>query len=131
VPVLDASVVVEYLTGGERAEAIRRLLLGGAESLWAPHLIDAEVGHVLRRAHTAGELTASRSKTALQDLREMPLRRAGHTGLLDRAWSLRANLSFYDGLYVALAEVLRMPLVTLDRRLRGATGVRAAIEVVS
>jgi predicted nucleic acid-binding protein len=130
-PVLDASVLAEYLGGGEHADIVRRFLLERAEPLWAPHLIDAEVGHVLRRAHLAGELSTSRARAALQDLRDMPLRRAGHVGLLGRAWALRANLSFYDGLYVALAELLRMPLLTLDRRLRDAPGIRAPIELVA
>jgi predicted nucleic acid-binding protein len=128
--VLDASVVVEYLAGGERAEPVRERMLAAGE-LWAPHLVDAEVGHVLRRAQQIGELSAARARAALVDLREMPLRRAGHLALLDRAWALRTNLSFYDGLYVALAELLRTPLLTLDVRIEGAPGVRAAIEVVA
>jgi len=32
-------------------------------------------------------------------------------------WSLRANVSAYDACYVALAETLRAPLVTADRKL--------------
>jgi predicted nucleic acid-binding protein len=127
--VLDASVVVEYLAGGEHAEVVRVRLLSAGE-LWAPHLLDAEVGHVLRRAHQLGELSASRAGSALESLRQLPLRRAGHLGLLERAWALRRNVSFYDGLYIALAERLGMPLVTLDGRLARAPGVRAAIEVV-
>jgi len=54
--------------------------------------------------------------------------RAGHLALLGRAWELRANVSFYDGLYVALAERLSLPLVTLDARLAKAPGIRASIE---
>jgi predicted nucleic acid-binding protein len=67
---------------------------------------------------------------ALEDLGEFPVRRVGHFGLLMRAWALRPNLSFYDGLYIALAELLRVPLLTLDRRIQGAPGVSAAIEVI-
>jgi predicted nucleic acid-binding protein len=127
--VLDASVVVEYLAGGEHAQPIRERLLH-ADELWAPQLVDAEVGHVLRRAERAGELSATRAAAALEDLAELPLRRVGHVALLQRAWALRANVSFYDGLYIALAELLHMPLVTLDGRIRRAPGVHAAIEVI-
>jgi len=130
VPVLDASVLVDYLAGGEHAERSRERLLGAGESLWAPHLVDAEVGHVLRRAVTIGELRQSAARAALEDLTDMPLRRAGHVGLLERAWKLRSNITFYDALYVALAERVDMPLVTLDARLERVPGVRAVIEVV-
>jgi len=54
-----------------------------------------------------------------------------HAGLLDRAWQLRHNLSFYDGLYVALAEQLGTPLLTLDARLAKATAATAGIDVVT
>jgi predicted nucleic acid-binding protein len=36
----------------------------------------------------------------------------------------------YDALYVGLAEVLGLPLVTLDARLAAAAGVHAEIDVI-
>jgi predicted nucleic acid-binding protein len=130
-PVVDASVLVEYVAGGEHADQARSHLLRRDEHLWAPHLVDAEVGHVLRRAVLAGELRAATAAAALVDLAEFPLQRAPHVGLLDRAWALRRNLSFYDALYVALAERIELPLVTLDSRLAGAPGVRAEVQVIA
>ena len=35
----------------------------------------------------------------------------------DRVWELRHNMTSYDASYVALAEELRLPFATLDRRL--------------
>lgn len=128
--VIDASVLVEYLAQGEHADQARTHVLG-TRPLWIPHLADAEVGHVLRRGVLARQLSAERARAALEDLAALPLRRASHRGLLARAWALRENLSFYDGLYVALAERLNAPLVTLDRRLAGASGVRARIDVIA
>jgi predicted nucleic acid-binding protein len=129
-PVLDASVLVEYLADGEHASEARQRIMQDADRLWAPHLIDAEVGHVLRRATLAGELTAAAACGALKDLAELPLQRAPHRALLQRAWNLRANVSFYDGLYIALAERLGLPLLTLDTRLAGAPGLRTSVEVI-
>ena len=129
-PVVDASVLVEYLAGGEHEQSSRDRLLGAGEALWAPHLVDAEVGQVLRRAVITGELRPSTARAALEDMADMPLRRSGHIGLLERAWNLRANITFYDALYVALAERLDMVLVTLDARLEGIPGVRAVIDVI-
>lgn len=49
-------------------------------------------------------------------------------GLLSRrAWVLRPNLTTYDASYVALAEFLDVTLVTLDRRIGRAPGVRCAV----
>jgi len=130
-PVLDASVLVEYLAGAEHSDAVGRRLRATSERLWAPHLIDAEVGHVLRRGVRLGELSARTARAAIDDLGELPLQRTGHVGLLERAWAMRRNVSFYDGIYVALAERLKLPLLTLDTRLARAPGNRARVEVIA
>ena len=49
---------------------------------------------------------------------------------MDRAWELRANATVYDAIYVALAELLDAPLVTADRKLAKAPGIRCDVEVV-
>ncbi|MBM3784301.1 MAG: type II toxin-antitoxin system VapC family toxin [Acidobacteria bacterium] len=45
--VLDASVVVELLTYGPMADAIRRELVSSGESFVVPHLIDIEGARAL------------------------------------------------------------------------------------
>ncbi len=132
-PVIDASVVVTVLADTEHAPwAEAQLSTGGAyRSLWVPHLIDAEVGQALRRRVAAGRLGEDRAAAALLDLVRMPLRRIDHIGLIHRAWELRHNHSFYDSLYVALAEVLDVPLVTLDRRLARAVGDATEVTVLT
>ncbi|HST56067.1 MAG TPA: type II toxin-antitoxin system VapC family toxin [Solirubrobacteraceae bacterium] len=129
--VLDASALVQYLARGEQAEKVGRAILNGAGGLWAPHLIDAEIGHVLRRGVQRGELDAARARTALHELGELPLQRVAHGGLLLRAWEMRENLSFYDALYASLAERLDAVLITLDARIERAPGVRARVEVIA
>ncbi len=128
--VIDASVLVAYLAGGEHSAAAGERMLADRAALWAPHLVDAEVGHVFRRGVAAGEIKAPAARAALADLAAMPLLRASHVGLLERAWELRSNLTFYDALYVALAERLDEPLLTLDARMAGASGTRARVEVI-
>jgi predicted nucleic acid-binding protein len=51
--------------------------------------------------------------------------------LLPRVWQLRGNLTAYDASYIALAEALDCPLLTADRRLAGAPGVRATVITVT
>ncbi len=132
-PVIDASVVVSVLADAEHAPwAEAQLSAGSADrSLWVPHLIDAEVGQALRREVAAGRLGEGRAEAVLSDLMRMPLRRIDHVGLIPRAWELRHNFSFYDGLYVALAEALDVSLVTLDRRLARAVGDATGVPVLT
>ena len=85
---------------------------------------------MLRRAVLSGTLNAAHARRALDDLGDLPLQRAAHLGLIDRAWQLRSKLSFHDALYIALAERVDEPLVTLDARLARAPGLRAAVEVI-
>jgi predicted nucleic acid-binding protein len=127
--VVDASVLVEYLAVGEQVEAAREAI-GRERWVWAPALVDAEVGHALRRQVRGGEISARKAGAALDDLLEMRLQKVPHRHLIDRAWELRDNVSFYDGLYVALAEALDRPLLTLDGKLSRASGLRTEVELI-
>lgn len=101
-----------------------------AETLHAPELLDVEVLQVLRRFHLSRELTAERGAEAVRDLRALPIERYSHELLLDRIWELRSNVTAYDAAYVALAQLLRCPLMTADLRLaRAATQLGVAAEV--
>jgi hypothetical protein len=64
-----------------------------------------------------GELDAAAAAVALDDLHTLDLQRHAHEPLLDRVWELRHNLSAYDAVYVALAEVLDTKVLTCDGRL--------------
>ena len=50
--------------------------------------------------------------------------------LLRRAFELRATVTVYDAIYVALAEALDCNLVTLDSRLARAPGPRCEIRIL-
>lgn len=125
--VLDASVVVDFLLDVPPVGGVVRDYLDAGEELHAPHLIDAEVGQVMRRYVLAGWLERPRARQVLDVLADMPLRRHGHILLLARALGLMDNLTFYDGLYVALAEALETDLVTKDGGIARAPGVGAPV----
>ena len=127
--VVDASVVVEFLSGDERTEVLDQRFKDEEHILWAPHLIDAEVGHALRRKVRLGQMDAEAAGDAIWEINDLPLRRVEHDSLILFAWDLRENFSFYDALYVALALVLDEPLLTFDTRLTR-SGVDLPIEVL-
>lgn len=112
----------------EDGDIARSRLLG--EQITAPDLIDLEVASVFRRQLLAGDLDVRRAQLALTDLIAFPIRRVPHRRLLTRCWDLRANLTVYDAVYVALAELLDLPLITGDGRLSRAPGLRCQVEVL-
>lgn len=66
----------------------------------------------------------------LEDLNDLPLNRYPHDVLIPRIWELRTTLKAYDGAYVALAELLDVPLLTCDGKIASAPGHNAKVEVV-
>lgn len=115
--VVDASAVVEYLFRTERGQEVEPALTSRETELHVPALCDVEVSAALRRGILLGALTEPRAKQALTAYLDLPLTRHGHQTLLPRILALRANFTAYDASYVALAERLRAPFLTADRRL--------------
>lgn len=128
--VFDASCLLELLLRSSNSQAVENRLQMSDVSLCAPHLIDIEVSHVLRRYVIAGGLSEEYGREAIADLEDFPLRRYPHTELLPRMWQLRENLTAYDAAYVALAEILDAPLVTCDKKLANSSGHVATIELL-
>lgn len=128
--VLDASVVVTVLADdGPDGDTARARLRD--TRLAAPHFIDLEVLSAWRRLVAAGAIDDRRAGLARRDLLALRLTRVPHADLLERCWELRDNLTVYDAVYVALAEVLGVPLLTADARLAAAPGPRCSVEVLS
>ena len=127
--VVDASVLAPALgDDGSAGDAARDRLRG--EQLAAPALIDLEVTSVFRSQNADRLLDDRRANQALNDLLQLPIRRAEHRHLVARCWELRRNLTPYDVAYVALAEALHVPLLTADERLSRALGIRCQVQVI-
>lgn len=128
--VVDASALMLVIGGREHAadELRERFPSIGRH---APHLIDAEVGNVLRRHESAGLIGEAECAAGLAALPSLIAHRYPHSGpLAQTAWRLRSNLSFYDALYVALATHLDIPLLTADERLARSPGLTCPLELV-
>ena len=96
------------------------ILAGG--SLQAPELVYVETTNILRRLEREGQITTPEANAAQDDLMQLNLELFSFQPFAERIWVLRHTVTSYDAWYVALAEVLRLPLATLDKRLSRAKG---------
>ena len=126
--VVDTSAAIAALAARPPVEDLVARIQDDGD-LHAPHLIDVEVIHALRRLVAAGELTEDRAADVQSDFADLAIVRYAHHPLADRMWELRQDLSAYDAAFVALAEALGASLVTCDGRLARTSGRQARIEL--
>jgi len=130
VRVFDASLLAVALgDDGPDGHQARRVLRGTAEAA-IPDCADVETAAVLRKRWIAGSLDEARLAAAFEGLAALPFARFPARPFLRRVYELRANVGACDAVYVALAESLGCDLVTADRRLAAATGIRCPVRVV-
>ncbi|MDK3256548.1 type II toxin-antitoxin system VapC family toxin [Blastococcus capsensis] len=119
--VVDSSAVVAALVDdgpdGEWASAYLR-----SEPLAAPAHMLIEVSNVLRRSVLADSVSRDVAALAHEVLPGIRVTTFGFPSLAARVWALHPTVTAYDAAYVALAEELDVPLLTLDRRLVRASG---------
>jgi predicted nucleic acid-binding protein len=126
--VIDASAVVAALIddGPDGRWCEDRL---AEDDLVAPHLMLFEAANILRRTEARKAIDSSTASQAFADLRRLDVHLVIFEPVAERAWELRPNLTVYDASYVATAELVGGRLVTLDRKLAGAPGIRCPIAV--
>lgn len=78
-----------------------------------------------------GEIDLAEASDMLGLLATLPLERYPHPALVPRAFELRENVTVYDGVYLALAELLHVTLLTGDAALSAIPGCRANVEVAA
>lgn len=128
--VLDASCAIEFLLNTVPGSRIAERLADDREAVCVPHLIDIEIVQILRRYVLRGVLSSDRATLALSHWRDLDVERYPHEPFLEQVWALRANVSAYDAVYVALAQALSTVLVTGDRRLARVPGLETRIELI-
>ena len=113
--VIDSCAVAEVLMKTQLGNVVSRTIRNCR--LFAPELMDAEVLATLRRAVNRKTMTERDALIAVDLLSEWPITRLSHAPFNMMVWGDRHNVSPYDALYLAVARVLELPLITIDARL--------------
>jgi predicted nucleic acid-binding protein len=127
--VVDCSIIIRLLASLHGDDLLRQRL---ARSVHAPALIDAEVSSVVRGlaiTSTPKQISAIRAGQMLADYAGLRIVRHPMQPLQARVFELRHNLTAYDAMYVALAETLRLPLLTDDGKFTSTQGQHAEIHL--
>ncbi|MBA2546656.1 MAG: type II toxin-antitoxin system VapC family toxin, partial [Solirubrobacterales bacterium] len=125
------SGAVDYLAQGEVAAEVSDLFQEEPQmTLAAPEILIVEVISALRRTTAAGRISAWHASEAIEDLGRMRLELFPSLPLRRRAWELRENVTAYDAMFVALAELLGEPLATKDRPLAKAVARHTSVETI-
>jgi predicted nucleic acid-binding protein len=114
--VLDSSAVVALLVDDGEAGAWVADQVADCD-FSGPELLPFEAANVLRRLSLSGVLSTEEAALAHADLLDLPVETWPYVALARHAWELRGALTVYDASYVAVAQVVDAPLITLDRRL--------------
>jgi predicted nucleic acid-binding protein len=130
-PGIDASILANAVGDDAIAGYRARVAMRSANAVVAPDLVDVETISVLRKRWMNKSLSDERFERELDALEALTLVRFPSLLLIRRAFDLRSNLSPYDAMYVALAELLDAELLTADSRLASAPGPLCAIRVVT
>lgn len=126
--VVDASIVFRLLANVKGDDLLRQRL---ARKVHAPALIDVEIASVVRghviTSKPEVRISEARAQVMLERYAQLKIVRHPMLPLQPRMLELRNNLTACDGMYVALAELLGVPLLTDDAKFAGSTGHRAEI----
>lgn len=121
ITVVDASVLVAALVdSADDGPWSERVIAGGG--LVSPELVLVETANILRRHARSGQLSRVEAGLAYLNLLQLKVELFPFMPFAARVWELGENLTSYDAWYVALAEALDCPLVTLDRKIGRAPG---------
>ena len=117
--VVDASVCAKWLFAEEhQAQALRLLVLG--RRFHGPDLLVAEIGSITWKKCIRGSITPHQAELVLATFRNAPIDLTPTFELARGTLAIGLDLrqSFYDCLYLALAQREQAQLVTADQRLR-------------
>lgn len=121
--ILDSSVIAKWFfpseEDGKNALKIRSLFLSKELSISVPLLIYYEVNNIIRSAVKRLRISKDLAKEAYQGFLNLDLIAYSSKELMESSLekAIRLDISSYDASYLVLAEYLKIPLISADKKL--------------
>lgn len=120
--VIDASVIIKAYVPeilSEKAEEVMSRLNSGELELLAPDLIYAETGNILWKKRRLRELESAEVDEIVDAIAALPIIIEQSLPIMPLSVSIamHCNVSVYDAMYVAVANLYKTRMITADRRL--------------
>jgi len=124
--VIDASVLIKFYVPeilSDKAEGLLTRAEQGDVMLLAPDLIYPEVGNILWKKQRLKELTRSEVEEIIDAIVSLPLKIEASKLLLPLAIDIGIayKITVYDAIYISMARVYEIKMMTADRKLIDAT----------
>ncbi len=123
--VIDASVLIKFYIPeilSDKAEELLTRMERGDVMLLAPDLIYSEAGNILWKKQRMKELTRSEVEEITDAIMSLPLKIEASKLLLPLAMDIGMayGITIYDALYLSMARIFEIKMMTADRKLADA-----------
>lgn len=113
--VVDTSVIIAVITNEKHKKRLVELTKGA--ELVAPSSLHWEIGNAFSLMFKRKRITLKDAKLAIQEYHKIPIK--FYDIILDTALEIAHQLDIYayDAYFLVCAEQVKMPLLTMDKRL--------------
>jgi len=120
--VIDASVLIKFYIPeilSDKAEELLARVEQGDMMLLAPDLIYPEAGNILWKKQRMKELTRSEVEEITDAIVSLPLKVEASRSFLSLAMDIAITyrITVYDAIYIGMARVYEIKMMTADRKL--------------
>jgi predicted nucleic acid-binding protein len=133
--VVDTSVVMSHFVADQYTPYVHTLFDPNAtHQIHVPEFCLIECVNVIWKHVRFNQMPLHVARQMVQDVRDLPLDLVAASEFLPRALEigLAHGLAIYDSVYIALAEALACPLITVDQRQSNAgTAVGVALKPIA
>jgi len=121
--VIDVSAVLALLLpdekNSEKAKKLLGIVVSGKNRLFAPKLLEFEVGNALKSAFLSKRIVYESLGKLINNFKRIPIIFTDINTAKIMELAVKLGISFYDASYIYMAKSKECKLLTLDRCLEG------------
>jgi len=125
--IIDASAILAVLLNEPERDGITKMTAGA--SLAAPACLEFEIGNALGALMKRNAISIPQAVSVYHEFCKIPVRELQVNIPTSLVVSREENIYAYDAYYLTCAEQMRLPMLTLDKRL-AAVSAKRGIQLV-